>query len=249
MSETLLIAFGLSVLLMALNFFAPRLRRIPFIPEHATTSFIGGFSVAFVFLELLPGLAEHGKTIGTLLSETGTITPIKDLLIYIVGLAGFLTFFGLEKLAQRKKEMRVAPKKMDFLLHLLAMGVANTLMTYTLPINVEAEGFSFALLFTLVMGLHFIVVDRTMERHFPNQFHSFGRFFLMASILLGWILAYITEPDDVYIVAMLTAFIGGSVLLNAFKEEISLSHKTSFHWFLAGSVFGTLLLVLITKSI
>lgn len=49
-------------------------------------------------------------------------------------------------------------------------------------------------------------------------------------------------PSHTVVVALLTAFLGGSVLLNVFKEEIPSDRRSSFWWFITGfSVYGRLL--------
>jgi len=46
------------------------------------------------------------------------------------------------------------------------------------------------------------------------------------------------------LVALLTALLGGSILLNVFKEEIPSNRSSSFGWFLTGlTCYATLLAV------
>ena len=47
-------------------------------------------------------------------------------------------------------------------------------------------------------------------------------------------------------VALLTALLGGSILLNVFKEEIPSGRRTSFGWFLTGLVLYAGLLAAVT---
>lgn len=47
--------------LAALHLAAPRIRRLPLVPERATGSFAGGLAVAYVFLHLLPEIAEGNR--------------------------------------------------------------------------------------------------------------------------------------------------------------------------------------------
>ena len=246
MIDSLWIALGLTGFLIVPTFFAPLIRKLPFIPERYTASFAGGFAVAFVFLELLPGIAENKETIGALLASSFPVTPLMDLTVYVVGLLGFMLFFGLEKLAHRRKRLGISSQKSDFYIHLSALGLENGLMTYALPVSVEAGGVAYAAFFTVVMGLQFLIVDRTLERHYTAHFDHLGRFALMLCLCLGWFLAYLTEPDNIFIVALLTAFVGGSILMNIFKEEIPDSTHSSFPWFSLGVGFGTAILFVIT---
>lgn len=48
------------------------------------------------------------------------------------------------------------------------------------------------------------------------------------------------------LVALLTALLGGSILLNVFKEEIPSNRSSSFGWFLTGLTLYAGLLALVT---
>jgi len=64
--------------------------------------------VAYVFLHLLPEIAEGNKAIGEALSDVLRPTPLADLGIFLVALAGFTAFYGLERLADRNSERAAA---------------------------------------------------------------------------------------------------------------------------------------------
>src|SRR3954454_18879380 len=58
-----------AVVLAALHLAAPRIRRLPLVPERATGSFAGGLAVAYVFLHLLPEIAAGNVAIGAALAD------------------------------------------------------------------------------------------------------------------------------------------------------------------------------------
>lgn len=111
--------------------------------------------------------------------------------------------------------------------------VYNGLITYTMALRVRT-GLLFALLFTVAMGLHFILTDRSLQEHYPRRFRRQGRVLLAASLVGGWVLGLAFAPTSTLVVALLTAFLGGSVLLNVFKEELPEERGSSFVWFLVG---------------
>ena len=59
-------------------------------------------------------------------------------------------------------------------------------------------------------------------------------------------LSAVFAPSSALLVALLTALLGGSVLLNVFKEEIPSGRRSSFAWFLVGLVLYAGLLALVT---
>ena len=87
-------ALVIAIVLAVLHLAAPRIRRLPFVPERATGSFAGGLAVAYVFLHLLPEIAEGNVSIGAALSRVLDPTPLLDLGIFVVALAGFAAFYG-----------------------------------------------------------------------------------------------------------------------------------------------------------
>jgi hypothetical protein len=239
------IALGLTLVLAALHLLAPRIRSLPMVPERFTASFAGGLAVSYVFLHLLPELAAGNEAIGEALSDVIEPTPLMELAIFLVALIGFTAFYGLERLADRHGDRAGAGSAGVYWLHLASFGVYNALITYTMALRVRT-GLAFALLFTIAMGLHFLLTDRGLAEHYPRRFRATGRLVLAGSLLAGWALAAVAAPVSTLAVAFLTALLGGSVLLNVFKEEIPSSRGSSFAWFAIGLVLYAVLLGVIT---
>ena len=63
------------------------------------------------------------------------------------------------------------------------------------------------------------------------------------ALILGWICSVIFNPVNLLVLAFLTSFLAGSVLLNVFREELAKSTLTSYPWFLAGVSVITLSLL------
>lgn len=268
-AQSVLAALGVALLLAALHLAAPRIRKLPGVPENATGSFAGGLAVAYVFLHLLPELAEGNESVGEALENVLRPTPLVDLGIFVVALTGFTAFYGLERMASRNGTRRQAhaatagagdpatasPQQGDaaaveadtgvYRLHLSSFLVYNALITYTMPLRLRT-GVAFGVLFAVAMGLHFVLTDRSLEEHYPRQFGRFGRFALAAALIVGWVVAAVFAPSSTLVVALLTALLGGSVLLNVFKEELPSNRRSSFSWFLVGLVLYSGLLALIT---
>ncbi len=71
------VALGLVGVLAALHLASPHLRRLPFVPEPALASFAGGLAVAYVFVHLLPELAEHQEAFRRRAEETGLLAGLE----------------------------------------------------------------------------------------------------------------------------------------------------------------------------
>ncbi|GAA1757260.1 hypothetical protein [Kocuria aegyptia] len=246
-TQSLWIALGLGVVLAALHLGAPHIRKLPLVPERYTASFAGGLAVAYVFLHLLPEIAEGNEAVGEALSDVLDPTPLLELGIFLVALAGFTVFYGLERLARRQGPNRRGSGESPgvYWLHLGSFLIYNGLITYTMALRVRT-GLLFAVLFTVAMGLHFILTDRGLEEHYPHRFRATGRVLLAAALLTGWVLGAIAAPTSTLLVSLLTALLGGSILLNVFKEEIPADRDSSFGWFCVGLVLYAGLLTIIT---
>lgn len=240
-------ALVISLLLAALHVAAPRIRRLPLVPERVTGSFAGGLAVAYVFLHLLPELAEGNEAIGEALSDVLEPTPLLDLGIFLVALAGFAAFYGLERLARSRAATAGGAREPAgvYWLHLGSFMIYNALITYTMALRLRT-GVAFAVLFALAMGLHFVLTDRSLEEHYPRRFPRSGRALLAAALLLGWGLDALFAPTSTVVVALLTALLGGSILLNVFKEELPSTGRSSYGWFLTGLAFYAALLTAVT---
>lgn len=244
-------ALAAALVLAGLHLAAPHIRRLPLVPERATGSFAGGLAVAYVFLHLLPEIAEGNEAIGEALADVIEPTPLVDLGIFVVALAGFAAFYGLQRLADRRAPARAhcgsgPPEPAGvYWLHLGSFMVYNALITYTMALRLRT-GIAFAVLFTVAMGLHFVLTDRSLEEHYPRRFPRSGRLALAGALLAGWLLDAVLAPASTLVVALLTALLGGSILLNVFKEELPSTGRSSYPWFLAGLVLYAGLLALVT---
>src|SRR3954454_17154285 len=107
--QSVLGALVTALVLAGLHLAAPRIRKLPFVPERATGSFAGGLAVAYVFLHLLPEIAAGNDAIGEALSDVIEPTPLVELGIFLVALTGFTIFYALERLAARTAPRGVVP--------------------------------------------------------------------------------------------------------------------------------------------
>lgn len=243
-STAVVLALISTLVLGALHVLTPHIRKLPLVPEHATASFAGGTAVSYVFLHLLPDLAHGNRELRELFGEDA-IAPLTELGIFMVALVGFGLFYGLENLAESAKAGSPGNRGI-FWVHLGAFASYNAIITYTLS-STYRTGVAFAVLFTLAMGLHFVLSDRGLEAHYGDRFdRRFPRLILVAGLLLGWALSALLAPTSSVTVSVLTAFLAGSVLLNVFKEEIPTARRSSFPWFLTGMVGYAALLALVT---
>ena len=247
-TAAVLLALVSVLVLAALHLAAPHIRRLPLVPEYATASFAGGLAVSYVFLHLLPELSEGNTELSEVLGDGGERGPLLGLGIFFVALVGFLVFYGLERLAQSTGAPGQAQNKNVFRVHLASFMVYNGIIAYTLPLDWRTS-VPFAVLFTIAMGLHFVLSDRGLEEHYGDRFDRLPpRLLLAVALVGGWALAALFAPTSSVFVSLLTAFLAGSILLNVFKEEIPSTRSSHFGWFVAGLASYAVLLALVTAT-
>ena len=253
---SLTVALGFALLLAGVHLLAPRIRALPVVPRHAATSFGGGIAAAYVFLYLLPRLAEGNEAVAAVLGEQVKVTPLRDLAVFLVALLGFFVFYTLERATRRSERdqaraddeaggghesVRREPgplRHVEATRLVLAAQVGlfagySALITYTLPTKLTA-GLVPALLFALAMAMHLVATDQVLSEHFPASLTARLRLVLAAGALAGWAAAVLARPTSTLLVNLLTAFLGGAILLNVFNDELPPERANSFTWFTIG---------------
>lgn len=230
----ILISGILTIVMAASHFLSPLLKRITWLKPRQITSFASGVVVAYVFLHMLPSLVESRDSITELLAKTTHMTPFKDLIVFMSALIGFEIFYFAERYCTLGSTKANIDKKHQFWLHMILYFFYNFLITYTLLLVIESSEY-YSILFTIAIGLHFILTDNHFQRHFKEYFKIGAHLILIFALLLGCGLSMALYPIHMYIAAIMNALLGGSVLYNAFVEEITLSRKTSMLSFFIGT--------------
>ena len=205
----------------------------------------GGISVAYVFVHLLPDLAEEQEAIREAAGETFTFLEYH---VYLVALVGLAAFYGLERAAKTSRGRRRSVDKEDsteagvFWVHIASFTAYNALIGYLL-LHREEPGFQSLMLFGFAMGVHFVVNDYGLREDHKEVYDRIGRFVLAAAVLAGWLVGLFGEISEAAL-AVLFAFLAGGVVLNVLKEEIPEERESSFGAFALGAaLYATILLV------
>ena len=232
--------------LVIVHLFSGKLRFLEGTPRSGWLSLAGGISVAYVFVHLIPELAESEESVARALGEGLSFV---DNQIFLVALLGLAVFYGLDRLAtesrrnERKagREDRTPPQV--FWLHISSFAVYNVLIGYLLTERLTT-GLQSLLLFFVAMALHFVVNDYGLREDQKGLYKRYGRWVISAAILLGWAIGAFSQLPEAAI-AIVTAFIAGGVILNVLKEELPEERESRFWPFAVGvTVYAALLLAL-----
>jgi hypothetical protein len=185
-------------------------------PRSGWLSAAGGIAVAYVFVHLLPEVAEAHERTGER--------------AFPLALAGLVLFYAVEQHSSARR-----PRAFEF--SMTSFAVYNGLIGYLI-----ARGREELALFTLAMAVHFVVNDLALSEHHRETYDRVGRWLLAAAVLVGWAAGQVVELDE-EMIGYAIAFIAGGVILNTIKEELPGERQARILPFLAGAAAYTVLLL------
>lgn len=240
------------LLFIAVHLVSPKLTFLHASPRSRWLSLGGGVSAAYVFVHLLPELAEHQAV----LAEAGGAILSAEIGVFVVALIGLVAFYGLERYAKTEaRRVRAggheadtdhAPDVRAFALHVGSFTVFNVLIGYLL-VNREEPDLRGLVLYAAAMSLHFIVNDRALDEHHGELYRRIGRWLLAGGVTLGWAIGLLVAlPENV--LAYLFAFLAGGIVMNVMKEELPEERESRFSAFVGGAALYTAL-ILVTEGL
>lgn len=228
------------------HLFSQRLRFLDGTPRARWLSWAGGVSVAYVFVHLLPELAEAQEVVAESIEDG--LGFLQDH-VYVMALLGLVIFYGLERAAVTSRrrggasieEASTSPGV--FWLHMVTFALYNTVIGYLLVLRGERDPVGL-LLFFAAMAVHLLTIDRGLREHHKELYRRIGRWLLAGALVLGWAASLTFEMPELTI-NLLLAFLGGGIVLNVLKEELPEERESRFAVFALGAATYSMLLLLL----
>ena len=205
-----------------------------------------GVAVGYLFLRLLPKLAEAQPV---LLSATDTgLYGFLEHHAYLVALMGFLFYFASDQAVQiaekldRNKRISGIHKAIIYI-HASMFSGYCFLVGYLIA-EIEVNSYAQLFLTGIAMTLHFIAVDYGLRHRFTDYYNNWLKWLLFAATLGGWAVAMLTEMSYVAL-SLLWSFFSGALLINVIKEELKHAESHTLASFLAGIIGFTLILLIL----
>ena len=241
---TTLLSVVLAAGLAGVHLLSGRLQILGVSPRSRWLSAAGGVSVAYVFVHLLPDLAEEQETIREATRESLSFLEYH---VYLVALVGLATFYGLERAAKVSRGKERSAGRDDstgggvFWLHTASFAAYNGLIGYLL-LHREDPGSGSLVLFAFAMGVHFVVNDYGLRRDHKAAYDRVGRWLLAAAVLAGWAVGLAYEVSEAAL-AVLFGFLAGGVIMNVLKEELPEESESRFWAFALGAALYSVVLL------
>lgn len=225
-----MVAGFLAAALVLVHVFAVRVARLPDTAQLRIASLGGGVAAAYVFVQVMPELAEGGRSLSTLDIVDFAPTPLVESGLFLIALIGMIALYSLDVLSDSGK----TSTRTLYRIHLLAFGVLNVIYGYTMPFLVTT-GVVYAVLFTVAIAAHMLLSDRTLARAHPEHFRHQDRWMGTLGIVGGIVLAVLLPPASELALAIPTAFLGGGLLMTTFRDELPAASKVRLPWLVSGA--------------
>lgn len=232
------IAATLALVLVIIHLIAPRVARMGGQVQQRLASVGGGVAVAYVFVQLMPELADGGRSLTDLDISDYAPTPIVESGLFLIALIGMLVIYSLDVVADSGR----GSSRTLYRVHMGVFALINAIYAYTMP-SLLTTGIDYAVLFTLAIGAHVLLVDRTLARAHPDLFRHEDRWIGILGVVVGFALAAVFPPVQELTLAVATALLGGGLLMTTFREELPVASKARLLWLLSGAGVMTALLL------
>jgi hypothetical protein len=158
--------------------------------------------------------------------------------IYLLMLAGFLLYYGLEhhielKLMHESVDPDHPVVRFQFGTVVAFKWVYSWLIIYSIPSTIREEGI-FLIPGLIAVCLHVLHDDVELASRFKKHYQHEGRVVLALAPLAGWVSHRLIHPQHSYVTHILTALLAGSVLYSTFSGELREHRKSVFSWFTIG---------------
>lgn len=207
--------------------------------RRSIISFSSGMSAAYVFVHLMPEM--HGAR-QAFAESVSVALRYEGMVVYFFALIGFLTFYGLDHQRARLSESAVGEEDGGaFKLHIGGFAAYVALMSYLMVRNLEETSASTAL-YAIAFSFHFLTVDHALREEHGTAYERIGRWVLAAMAGLGWAVGLLFALPH-HTLALLIAFVSGSVIMNSAIMELPSEKDGRFLPFMIGGLLYGLILV------
>jgi hypothetical protein len=229
-------SFAAILVFASVHYISTKERLLKHLSKARFLSFGGGIAIAYVFIDLLPKLGKNDIYVQNALA--GTI-PYMAHHVFVAALLGFLLYFSLNRTPENWR------LQLKFNVTMASYALFNFIIGYSVadPYDPEVQPLA---LFTLAIALHYFTNDYTLNETYGDKYRKTGKPLLLLSLLLGYSTGLFFDLSKTT-VALLTAFIGGGVIINVIRHELPKDKPNRLSTFLLGTALYTALLLALNQ--
>ncbi len=206
--------------------------------QRSILSASAGISLAYVFVHLMPELA--GARL-TFVRSTSMPTQFDGMVVYVLGLVGFLVFFSLDHFSKKARAQAADGKVPDFRFKVVGFAAYVCLVAYLLVDNLDNSALA-STAYAVAMGVHFLTFDHGFREEPGTGYERRGHLLLAAAAPVGWGLGLMFAlPQDV--LALMLGFLSGGVIVNSMITELPSNENGKLAPFLFGSIAYSAILI------
>lgn len=205
-----------------------------------TISMCAGIALAYVFMHLLPELANMQFEI--IESRGGKLPELwfREHL-YVLALAGLLLFQIVDSMG-RRKGISVAQKTFSYRAEILFFALYAALIGYLIIENARLD--QPLLLITFALAAHFFGTDLDLAERYNDRFVKHGSYILSLATISGMIVSMVMRVNDVVYMAGFS-FLAGGLLINTLRTELPEPERVKNLFLLLGAVIYSVLILYI----
>lgn len=228
--------------LCAICFTLPHWRSFQHRVHPPILSVSAGVGLTYVFLALLPKLAEVQASLDPS-KDASSLLPV-GLHAYLATLAGFVIFL----LIARKgffEDSKVSGQRTSLseILVFLVFAIYYAQIGFSLGVW-PIDNWLTYLALVFAFGMHFVGINYHLWKRFPRRYPNVLRWLFSASLLLGWGTSVFAEHLSA-MVKLSTMFVAGGIMITAIREEIPSQKEANVPYFLASVIITTIFVVTI----
>lgn len=204
-----------------------------------------GVGITYVFLTLLPKLAEVQASLDVS-EEQAPLLPV-GLHAYLGALAGFIVFLLIVRRDFEDSHHVVGERPtLGEVLTLGVFGLYYSQIGFLLGEWPSSNWFGYLALVT-AFGMHFVGVNYHLWKRYPRRFPKVFRWVFCGCLVLGWVGAALAEELS-GVVKLSTMFVAGGIIITAIREEIPPQKEAHLPSFII-SVIATTLFILFAEIV
>jgi hypothetical protein len=208
-------------------------------------SFAAGIAVAYVFVDVMPGLSRLCDIV--MQEPSGFRRFFPEYSVYLWALAGFLAFYCLETLVVRPQSgpghHGGSPTKTpawQAWVHIGGFAAYTGLLSYLMVWKRQEPLTLF--IYALAMGMHLFPIACDLHGHYPAVYEHRGALLLAVASVAGWGAGLALEIPAP-LLANLVAVVAGGVIVNTAIAELPKEGEGRQGAFLTGALVYTALLL------